>query len=275
MVCRYDAACHLSEEIPDPARNVPIAMVGSVVVNGLIGLVYCIVLLFSIGSLDDLLSTPTNFPFMQIYLAVTKSTAGTTVMSLLIIIIAITANVACVTSASRTAWAFARDKGTPFDRYFGKVSKKHHVPVHCVILVTIVQVLLGFIYLGNTTAFNAILSMAIIGLYLSYTLPIIYMLIYGRSKTHKAQYGPFKLGKPLGIILNVISIIWMIVVMIFSTFPSVMPVDSQNMNYSSVVMVGWLVVGVVYYMGPGHKKYDVPVVNLATVTTLSVPVDYA
>ena len=30
----YDAACHLAEEMVYPARNVPIAMVGSVIVNG-------------------------------------------------------------------------------------------------------------------------------------------------------------------------------------------------------------------------------------------------
>ncbi|KKY18075.1 putative amino acid transporter [Phaeomoniella chlamydospora] len=41
----YDAACHLSEELPDPARNVPLAMVGSVVINGIMGLVYVLLLL--------------------------------------------------------------------------------------------------------------------------------------------------------------------------------------------------------------------------------------
>lgn len=268
---RYDAACHLSEEIPHAARNVPIAMIGSVVVNGLMGLVYCIVLLFSIGSLEDMLTTPTGFPFMQIYLSVTQSPAGATVMSILIILIALTANVACVTSASRTTWAFARDKATPYDRFFSKVSEKHQVPTRCVVLVTVIQLLLGFIYLGNSTAFNAILSMAIIGLYISYTLPIIYMLFFGRRKTHVGHWGPFKLGKTLGIAFNIISIAWMGMVMVVSTFPGSIPVTPQNMNYSSVVMVGWLVFGLFYYAVYARKKYDVPIVHMAVVTSLSVP----
>ncbi|KAF2994340.1 hypothetical protein E8E14_003458 [Neopestalotiopsis sp. 37M] len=269
----YDAACHLSEEIPHAARNVPVAMVGSVVVNGLIGVAYCIVLLFSIGSLEDILASPTGFPFMQIYLDATKSRAGATIMSLLLIIIAATANVACVTSASRTAWAFARDKALPYDKVFCKVSKKHQVPSNCIILVTVVQVLLGFIYLGNTAAFNAILSMAIIGLYLSYTLPIIYMLLYGRRKHTAGHWGPFRLGRPLGIAFNVVGVAWMILVMVFSTFPGTMPVTPENMNYSSVVMVGWLVFGFVYYVARGKKKYEVPHVNVATVTSVSVAAD--
>lgn len=250
-------------------------MVGSVVVNGVIGVAYCVVLLFSISSLDDILTTPTGFPFMQIYLDATKSRAGATVMSLLLIIIAATANVACVTSASRTAWAFARDKALPFDKIFCRVSKKHQVPSNAVTLVTATQALLGFIYLGNTAAFNAILSMAIIGLYLSYTLPIVYMLLYGRRQGSAHHSGPFRLAKPLGITLNVIGIMWMTLVVIFSTFPGTMPVTPENMNYSSVVMVGWLIGGFLYYVARGKKKYEVPHVSVATVTSISIPVDVA
>lgn len=75
----------MAEEIPNATRNVPIAMVGSVVANGLMGLVYVVVLLFSTGSLETLLATPTGFPFMQIYLDATKSRAGATVISLTLI----------------------------------------------------------------------------------------------------------------------------------------------------------------------------------------------
>lgn len=250
-------------------------MVGSVIVNGLIGLIYCIVLLFSIDSLDSLLTTPTGFPFMQIYLDATKFPAGATVMSLMLILIAVTATVASVTSTSRTLWAFARDKAVPYDAYFSKVDKQRDVPVRAVVLVTALQMLLGFIYLGNTTAFNAILAMAIIGLYLSYILPIIYMLFNGRQNLKKSDYGPWKLGKVLGVILNVISIVWMTVAMVFSSFPSAMPVTAQNMNYSVVVMAGWLAFGVVYYVAFGRKKFDVPVVNTSEVTTLSMPVEKA
>lgn len=89
----YDSACHLAEEMPRPARNVPIAMVGSVVVNGIIGFAYTLVLLFSLGSLDDLLASPTGFPFMQLFANVTNNYAGAIMLSLPIAIIAVAANV--------------------------------------------------------------------------------------------------------------------------------------------------------------------------------------
>lgn len=268
----YDAACHLAEELPNASRDVPIAMVGSVIVNGVMGLIYGTVLLFSTGPLDALLSTPTGYPFMQIFLDVTKSHGGATFMSLIIIMTAIAATVAGITSTSRTLWAFARDRATPYDQYLSKVNKHSRILIYSVVLVTVLQMLLGFIYIGNTTAFNAILSMAIIGMYSSYIVPIAYML-FGRKNIKPSDFGPFKLGPTVGPVLNVISLIWMVVVIIFSTFPSAMPVTPQNMNYSIVVMAGWLLFGIVYYISYGRKKFEVPVVDSNVVTGISVPAD--
>ncbi|KZL67156.1 choline transport protein [Colletotrichum tofieldiae] len=241
-------------------RNVPIAMVSSVVLNGLMGLTYCTVLLFSTGSLNSLLTTFTGFPFMQIYLDATKSRVGSTVLSLLLIIVAVAATVGSITSASRTLWAFARDKAVPFDASFSYVNKRQQVPVTAIVFVTSAQMILGFLYLGNTTAFNAVLSIPIIGIYLSYSMPIAYMLLVGRKKLTPKEYGPFRLAGVLGPLLNVISLIWMAVVILFSTFPSSQAVTAQNMNYSTAVMAGWLFFGLGYYFIKGHAKFEVPII---------------
>ncbi|KAK1979901.1 amino acid permease-domain-containing protein [Colletotrichum cereale] len=246
----YDAACHLAEEMPNASRDVPLAMVGSVVVNGLMGLVYGTILVDA-----------------------TRSRAGATVLSVMIILTAVAATVAGITSTSLTLWAFARDKATPYDGYLSKVNRRQRIPVHSVVLVTVLQMLLGFIYLGNATAFNAILSMAIIGMYASYIVPIVYMLACGRKNLSPSGYGPFTLGPVLGPVLNIISLTWMTVVIVFSTFPSVMPVTPQDMNYSVVVMAGWLFFGVAYYLSFGKKKFEVPAVAGNVVNGVSVPAD--
>lgn len=255
----------MAEEIPNASRNVPIAMVGSSIINGVIGLAYCIMLLYCTGPIDDLFTTPTGFPFMQIFYNATKSNAGTTVLSLTISLTAIAATVAGMASTSRTLWAFARDSATPFHAHISKVDGRNKVPTISIVVITVLQMLLGFIYLGNSTAFNAILAMAIIGMYLSYILPICYMLFFGRSKLSRADFGPFKLGNALGITLNVISIVWLVVSILFSTFPSAMPVTAETMNYSSVVMAGWMVFGAVYFFGWGRKTFKVPEVRTSEV----------
>ena len=257
----YDAAAHLAEELPRSNRNVPLAMVGSVVANGVIGFAYCIVLLFSLGDLENLLESPTGFPFMQLYLNVTKSNVGATMMVLIICLIAVAANAAGLTSTSRTFWAFARDEAMPCAKYFSHVHSNLKVPVRMIVLVSVLQALLGFIYLGNTTAFNAILSMAIIGMYLSYLLPIVYMLCFGRPKLSRSEYGPFRLGRIGGASVNALAIVWLVLAIIFSTFPSYEPVTPQDMNYSTVVLAGWVVFGATYYLFFGRRVYTGPVVE--------------
>ncbi|KAJ5539003.1 Amino acid/polyamine transporter I [Penicillium frequentans] len=264
----YDAACHLSEELPKPSRNVPLAMIGSVAINGVIGLVYAIVLLFSLGNLQDLLESKTGFPFMQLFLNVTGSPAGASVMALCITLVALAANAAGTTSTSRTAWAFARDHGLPGSGFFSYVNPTLQVPVRMVLVVGFLQMLLGLIYLGSSTAFNAVLSMAILGMYASYFSPILFMLLYGRRSSSSTirglGSGLFDLGPRWGPVVNVIALMWLVLAMVFSTFPTVEPVTPNNMNYCVVVMVGWVFIGGVYYYACGGKRrFSGPVVELA------------
>ena len=251
----YDAAAHLAEEIPHASRNVPLAMVGSVLVNGILGLAYCLVLLFGLGDLDNLLASATGFPFMQLFLNITNSATGATVMALIPTLIAIAANAAGLTSTSRTFWSFARDDAIPGAKFFAHVHPRLKIPLRMVLLVTLLEFLLGFIYLASTTAFNAILSMAILGMYLSYALPIAYMLFCGRRES-SPRPGPFKLGKTLGRVVNAIALCWLVLAMFFSTWPNFYPVTAENMNYSTVVLAGWVVVGGGYYFALGRGKYE-------------------
>ena len=249
----------MAEELDNPARYVPIAMVGSVAVNGMMGLVYCVVLLFCLGDLDELLATTTGFPFMQLFLNSTKSRAGATILSLMVSLIAVAGAFAGLISTSRTAWAFARDGGMPYSKYFAHVDSKHQVPVRMCVLLTVLQALLGLLYVGNTTAFNAVLSMAILGCYASYVLPIAYMLAYGRKPSaHRiVRFGPYNLGK-WGPAINILALLWGTLAMLFSMFPSLQPVTAENMNYSSVVMGGWVVLGAAYFVVFQRKSYTGP-----------------
>ncbi|KAJ3495394.1 hypothetical protein NLG97_g3427 [Lecanicillium saksenae] len=253
----YDAACHLAEELPHASRNVPLAMVGSIALNGLIGLVYTIILLFSASSLSSMLGTPTGFPFMQIYLDATKSQVGATLMSIPVMLIAIAASVAGTASTSRTLWAFARDKATPFDRHISAVSSDREVPILAIVIVSILQALLGLIYLGNSTALNAVLSMSIIGMYITYGLPIAFM-ISARNKISRHSFGSFRMPAKIGTAINIISLIFITVVICFSCFPTSLPVTAQNMQYSSVVLAGWILIGIIYYHWRGKTKFEVP-----------------
>jgi choline transport protein len=107
----YDGATHLSEEMHNAATGVPYAMVGSVVLNGLLGFAFLIALLFCMGDVATALSTETGFPVIEIFLHITESNHGASAMSCAIVIMASLSTIPLVTSAARVMWAFARDEG--------------------------------------------------------------------------------------------------------------------------------------------------------------------
>lgn len=235
-------------------------MGGSVIANGILGFIYCLVLLFGLGDLDSLLESTTGFPFMQLFLDTTNSKAGATVMSLVPTLIAVAANAAGLASTSRTFWAFARDDAVPASKFWAHVDTRLKIPVRMILLVSGLEMLLGFVYLGSTTAFNAVISMAIIGMYLSYALPIAYMLFCGRGR-NAPQPGPFKMGRTVGAVTNMVALLWLVLAMFFSVWPNFYPVTAENMNYSIVVLTGWVVIGAVYFLVWGRRVYEGPVVE--------------
>lgn len=110
-----------AEETADASRAMPRSIMWSMYCNGFLGFLMVITLIFTMGDLEQLLETPTGFPFIQVFYNATGSKAGTTVMSLLIVIALFASEIACVATASRQLWSFARDSGVPFSSVIRKV----------------------------------------------------------------------------------------------------------------------------------------------------------
>ena len=62
-----DASVHLVEETENAARNIPRAIVTSMFINGMVGFVMMITLLYNLGDVDQVLNTATGYPFIQIF----------------------------------------------------------------------------------------------------------------------------------------------------------------------------------------------------------------
>ncbi len=78
-------------------------------------------LCFTITDPSAILTTPTKYPFIQLFYNVTNSLAGTNVMVAIIIIALVCAVISEIATASRQIWSFARDGGLPFSPYLSKV----------------------------------------------------------------------------------------------------------------------------------------------------------
>src|ERR1700750_115215 len=141
----YDGACHMSEEIKSAPIVVPRSILTSVVLNGVLGFVFLIVILFTIGDIRLALGTNTGHAMIEIFFNATGSKIGTTVMTSFFTAIAIFATIAAMTSTSRLTWAFARDNGLPFSSFLTKLQPRWNIPLHSIILSASLNVILSLI----------------------------------------------------------------------------------------------------------------------------------
>lgn len=65
-------------------------------------------------------------------------------------------------ATSRLVWSIARDGGLPFSSFFARVDPYSKVPRNAQILVWFLTLCLGALYVGSTTAFNAIIGSTLI-----------------------------------------------------------------------------------------------------------------
>lgn len=199
MILTHRRMC---EEVQDPAKQVPKAMVGTVVLNTLAGLFFLIPLVFVLPNQAMLVGLASGQPVPIIIKEAVGSPGGTIGLLLPLLVLAIFCSIGCTTAASRCTWAFARDGAIPGAKLWKEVNIELSVPLNAMMLSMGIQLVLGLIYFGSTAAFNAFSGVGVICLTLSYACPIAVSLLGGRNDVRE---GGFFLG-PLGAFCNIIAL---------------------------------------------------------------------
>ena len=183
-----DASVHMAEEVSNAAKNIPRAILGAMLINGTVGFIMMVTVLYCLGDIQKVLNTPTGFPFIQVFADSVGNVAGATAMAAIVLALTWACANGITTTASRMTWSFARDNGLPFSRIIAKVDPRTKVPVMAVLTVTGIAALLTLIYVGSPTAFNDVISLTITGFYGSYFLPAA-LLLYHRVKSNVLPHG--------------------------------------------------------------------------------------
>lgn len=175
---------------------------------------------------------------------------------------------------------------------WARVNPRLGSPFNAQLCVGVIIALLGCIYLGSSTAFNSMMGSAVyawqrtwFGTYwrytstinnLAYVVPILTNVLLRRRTMHR---GPFSMGQFTGMAVNIISVMWLVFAIVFFSFPFEMPATGEcysrnrvwlkglgsllftnrslvsNMNYTCVVVGGFLIIELVWWIIAG-KKYS-------------------
>src|ERR1019366_739424 len=263
----FDASAHMSEETHDAQRSAPKGIVYSVIISVIAGFILLVAMNMGItpdkvflgadGSTmvdgyTHALQSVTGVPPAQIGIDAVGQTGG-----LFILLLVIGAQFYCgmssVTANSRMIYAFARDGAIPGSRFWHRINKRTRTPTNSIWFAAVGAFILGVPYLWNATAYAAVTSIAVIGLYVAYIAPVFLRLRAGS----KFQEGPWTLGrwsKPIGII----GTIWVIVICILFLLPQVQPINASTFNYTPLVFIVVLGGAAIWYFVSAKNWFHGP-----------------
>ncbi|TFK49133.1 GABA permease [Heliocybe sulcata] len=254
----YDSVTHMSEEMTEPAKNVPKALIVTVVTGAFSGLVVIIPLLFCLTRIDEILASEIGSPFLALaYLSTNNKPAGV-FLALLPTTCALLALNSMLMATSRTVYAFARDGAFPFPSFFKRVNEQRLVPTNALIVSAFIEVVMLVLYIGSSTLFYTIISLATIGFDLAYLLPIAALMAKGRKLDESR---PFKLGR-WGWPANIAASVYLTFISATMLIPTVSPVTPSNMNYTSCILVFILLIAAGFWLVQGRRSFEGPDLHL-------------
>jgi len=248
----FDASAHMTEETKNASIAGPRGIVMSVVVSLVAGWVLLIGVTYAIQDYAGTTGTSTGVPPAQVFIDAVGSTGGK-----LLLLIAIGAQLFCgmasVTANSRMIYAFSRDGALPGSRLWHQINPRTRTPTNAIWLAAGAAFLLGLPYLVNAAAFFAITSIAVIGLFIAYVLPVYLRLRLGDG----FEAGPWSLGRwsrPIGIV----AVGWVAFISVLFMLPTTSPVTRSTFNYTPLAVLAvlgfaggwWLLSARKWFTGP-------------------------
>lgn len=92
---------------------------------------------------------------------------------------------------------------------------------------------------------------------LSYLMPLLSRILAHFTGKKTRLEGPYSLGR-WGIVLNIIGFLYLTFVCVVSNLPTVTPVTSENMNYTSAATGAVMLLSLVFWVMTGRKKFTGP-----------------
>lgn len=114
--------------------------------------------------------------------------------------------------------------------------------------------------LGSLVAFQAMVSIATIGLYIAYALPIILRVTLARKSFTP---GPFNLGR-FGVLVGWIAVLWVATITVLFSLPVQYPITKDTLNYTPVAVGGVFILTVSWWILGARHWFKGPITNIDT-----------
>ena len=262
----FDASVHLSEETQGAAKTAARGIWQSIFYSAIGGYILLLAITFAIPKVHGV-PQYAQIPAGGVQY-IFDASLGSKWAGLLLLISScaqLFCATACLTSTSRMMFAFSRDRAVPGSRLWSKVNA-NKTPVNAVICAAVVGALITLPALKNVggipTAFYAVTSVSVIGLYFSFAIPIFLRWRHGEKFEVGSGWSngsKYKWMNPIAVL----EIIVVSIMLMLPTSPAGAPWRKEftwsSVNYAPLMTVGALALLAIWWIVSANKWFTGPV----------------
>ena len=268
----FDASAHLSEETESASNAAAKGIWQSILYSVIGGYILLLCVVFAVPSVDG---APDNAGVGGGGVAYIFNASLGQDWATLVLFISASAQffcaTSCMTSASRMTFAFSRDGAIPGSDWLKKLTG-NRVPANAVMMVAVCAAIVTLpalieVNIGTAeaplivpVAFYAVTSIAVIGLYLAFAIPIFLRWKYGE----RFEVGSWNNGAKYKW-MNIIAVVEIVVVSLYLMMPFVpgaVPFSDdfswKFVNYAPIVTLGALLLLTIWWKSSAHKWFTGP-----------------
>ena len=217
----YDASAHMTEETRDPSISGPRGIVSSIWVSLVAGFVLIVGVTWAISNTGIYAAASANPVAPGVIFQSALGNHGAEFLLLVIIVAQGFCGMASVTANSRMVYAFSRDGAVPGHRFWHRINPRTRTPTNSIWFCVVFAFILGLPYLWSSTAYFAVTSIAVIGLYIAYVIPTLLRRLQGSGWS----VGPWNLGK-WSPFIGWLGVIWVAIITVLFMLPQAEPAST-------------------------------------------------
>jgi amino acid transporter len=248
----YDASAHMTEETVGAESRAPWGVVMSVVVSAVAG--YALLMALVAASPD--LGAAASFVNPVLYILQSRlSYVLGTLLFFVIFVAQFFCSMSSVTSNSRMIYAFSRDGAVPAHNLWHRLNRGR-TPRNAILLAVVCSFILVIPSLWSVTAYLAATSIATVGLYIAYVIPI-----FLRQVSTDFRPGSWRLGVRIGPYIRWIAVVWVVFISVLFMLPTSTPITLQGFNYTPVVVLGVFLLVSIWWLASARHWFKGPIVQ--------------
>lgn len=239
----FESAGSIAEEVRDPERNVPKAIILALLFVALVVMYSSIALILAIPNLSDVMAKKSGDPVVDTLTAHFGAGIGRPLL-ILFVIGFISSFLAVQAAVSRAVWGSSRDRSLPGSGLLDRLRGPERLPVYSILLTGVVAGLL--VLVAGSDLYSVLVNFTTIGFYIAFGVPVA-----GSALAHLRGTwtpGAFSLGR-WSAPVTYLAVIWIVLQTINIIWPRSAPGVKWYVTWSMVLTTVVLgAVGIVVYL---------------------------